>query len=73
MIAVAIGVAFFASSLFNVSFALGAFFAGMLMRESEYSHRAAEDSLPFRDAFAVLFFVAVGMLFDPAILLKQPV
>ncbi|WP_029146817.1 YbaL family putative K(+) efflux transporter [Methylophilus sp. 5] len=72
VIAVAIGVAFFASSLFHVSFALGAFFAGMIMRESEYSHRAAEDSLPFRDAFAVLFFVAVGMLFDPAILLKQP-
>ncbi len=72
VIAVAIGVAFFASSLFHVSFALGAFFAGMIMRESEYSHRAAEDSLPFRDAFAVLFFVAVGMLFDPSILLKQP-
>lgn len=72
VIAVAIGVAFFASSLFHVSFALGAFFAGMIMRESEYSHRAAEDSLPFRDAFAVLFFVAVGMLFDPAILVKQP-
>jgi len=72
VIAVAIGVAFFASSLFNVSFALGAFFAGMIMRESEYSHRAAEDSLPFRDAFAVLFFVAVGMLFDPAILITHP-
>ncbi len=72
VIAVAIGVAFFASSLFHVSFALGAFFAGMIMRESEYSHRAAEDSLPFRDAFAVLFFVAVGMLFDPSILIKQP-
>lgn len=72
VIAVAIGVAFFASSLFHVSFALGAFFAGMIMRESEYSQRAAEDSLPFRDAFAVLFFVAVGMLFDPAILVKQP-
>jgi len=73
VIAVAIGVAFFASSLFHVSFALGAFFAGMIMRESEYSHRAAEDSLPFRDAFAVLFFVAVGMLVDPRILIKQPV
>lgn len=72
VIAAAIGVAFFASSLFHVSFALGAFFAGMIMRESEYSHRAAEDSLPFRDAFAVLFFVAVGMLFNPGILLKQP-
>lgn len=72
VISVAIGVAFFASALFHVSFALGAFFAGMIMRESEFSHRAAEDSLPFRDAFAVLFFVAVGMLFDPAILLKHP-
>ncbi len=72
VIAVAIGVAFFASALFHVSFALGAFFAGMIMRESEFSHRAAEDSLPFRDAFAVLFFVSVGMLFDPSILIKQP-
>lgn len=72
VIAVAIGVAFLASSLFHVSFALGAFFAGMIMRESEYSHRAAEDSLPFRDAFAVLFFVAVGMLFDPGILITHP-
>ncbi|MDP8568324.1 YbaL family putative K(+) efflux transporter [Methylophilus aquaticus] len=72
VISVAIGVAFFASALFHVSFALGAFFAGMIMRESEFSHRAAEDSLPFRDAFAVLFFVAVGMLFDPSILIKQP-
>ena len=72
VITAAIGVAYFASSLFHVSFALGAFFAGMIMRESEYSHRAAEDSLPFRDAFAVLFFVSVGMLFDPSILVKQP-
>jgi len=58
--------------LFNVSFALGAFFAGMVMRESEFSHRAAEESLPLRDAFAVLFFVSVGMLFEPRILLEEP-
>ena len=55
-----------------MSFALGAFFAGMMLRESEYSHRAAEESLPLRDAFAVLFFVSVGMLFDPRVLLDQP-
>ena len=58
--------------LFGVSFALGAFFAGMILGESELSHRAAEESLPLRDAFAVLFFVSVGMLFDPAILLREP-
>jgi CPA2 family monovalent cation:H+ antiporter-2 len=58
--------------LFGVSFALGAFFAGMVLRESEFSHRAAEESLPLRDAFAVLFFVSVGMLFDPRILVEQP-
>jgi len=55
-----------------VSFALGAFFAGMLLNESEFSHQAAQDSLPMRDAFAVLFFVSVGMLFDPRIVLDQP-
>jgi CPA2 family monovalent cation:H+ antiporter-2 len=65
-------VAFGAAKLFDVSFALGAFFAGMMMRESEYSHRAADESLPLRDAFAVLFFVSVGMLFDPAVLWQQP-
>ena len=68
----AVGIAFVAAALFDVSFALGAFFAGMMMRESELSHRAAEESLPLRDAFAVLFFVSVGMLFDPAILVEQP-
>lgn len=68
----AIGIAFVAAHLFSVSFALGAFFAGMVLRESEFSHRAAEESLPLRDAFAVLFFVAVGMLFDPAVLLENP-
>jgi CPA2 family monovalent cation:H+ antiporter-2 len=72
VIAIAIGIAYGASGLFNVSFALGAFFAGTVMRESEYSHRAAEESLPLRDAFSVLFFVSVGMSFDPAILLSQP-
>ncbi len=72
VIAAAIGVAFGAALLFDVSFALGAFFAGMMMRESEYSHRAADESLPLRDAFAVLFFVSVGMLFDPAVLWQQP-
>ncbi len=72
VIAVAIGVAFGAAKLFDVSFALGAFFAGMMMRESEFSHRAADESLPLRDAFAVLFFVSVGMLFDPAVVWEQP-
>ncbi len=72
VVAAAIGVAFGAALLFDVSFALGAFFAGMMMRESEYSHRAADESLPLRDAFAVLFFVSVGMLFDPAVLWQQP-
>lgn len=72
VIATAIGVAFGAAELFEVSFALGAFFAGMMMRESEFAHRAADESLPFRDAFAVLFFVSVGMLFDPAVIWNQP-
>jgi CPA2 family monovalent cation:H+ antiporter-2 len=72
VVATAIGIAYGASALFNVSFALGAFFAGTVMRESELSHRAAEESLPLRDAFSVLFFVSVGMLVDPAILLQQP-
>ena len=72
VVASAIGIAYGAAALFSVSFALGAFFAGMVMRESEFSHRAAEESLPLRDAFSVLFFVSVGMLFDPAILVEQP-
>jgi CPA2 family monovalent cation:H+ antiporter-2 len=71
VIAIAIGIAFIAEALFK-SFALGAFFAGMVMRESKLSHRAAEESLPFRDAFSVLFFVSVGMLFEPSILVEQP-
>ena len=72
VVAIAVGVAFGAAKLFDVSFALGAFFAGMMMRESEFSHRAADESLPLRDAFAVLFFVSVGMLFDPAVLVEHP-
>jgi CPA2 family monovalent cation:H+ antiporter-2 len=72
VIAVAVGVAYAAAELFGVSFALGAFFAGMVLRESPLSHRAAEESLPFRDAFSVLFFVSVGMLFDPKILIREP-
>lgn len=73
VVTTAIGIAYGAAELFSVSFALGAFFAGMVMRESEFSHRAAEESLPLRDAFSVLFFVSVGMLFEPAILVEQPV
>ncbi len=72
VVAAAIGIAYGAAVLFSVSFALGAFFAGMVMRESEFSHRAAAESLPLRDAFSVLFFVSVGMLFDPAVLMDKP-
>jgi CPA2 family monovalent cation:H+ antiporter-2 len=72
VIAAAVGIAYGSSHLFGVSFALGAFFAGMVLRESELSHRAAEESLPLRDAFSVLFFVSVGMLFDPAVLVDNP-
>jgi CPA2 family monovalent cation:H+ antiporter-2 len=72
VVAVAVGIAFSAAELFGVSVALGAFFAGMVMRESPLSHRAANETLPLRDAFSVLFFVSVGMLFDPVILMEQP-
>jgi monovalent cation:H+ antiporter-2, CPA2 family len=72
VVAAAVGIAYGATKLFGVSFALGAFFAGMVLRESKFSHRAAEETLPLRDAFAVLFFVSVGMLFDPRILVEQP-
>jgi CPA2 family monovalent cation:H+ antiporter-2 len=72
VLAIALGIALGASALFGVSFALGAFFAGVILAESDLSHRAAERSLPLRDAFAVLFFVAVGMLFDPSIVLREP-
>jgi CPA2 family monovalent cation:H+ antiporter-2 len=71
--AIALGVAFGAAKLFEVSFALGAFFAGMVMGESRLSQRAAEEALPLRDAFAVLFFVSVGMLFDPSVLIEAPI
>jgi CPA2 family monovalent cation:H+ antiporter-2 len=72
VVATAVGVAYGSSKLFDVSFALGAFFAGMMLRESEFSHRAADESLPLREAFSVLFFVSVGMLFDPQVLIQQP-
>ncbi|NDZ11996.1 Kef family K(+) transporter [Variovorax sp. WS11] len=72
VVAAAVSIAFASAALFGVSFALGAFFAGMVMRESEFSHRAAQESLPLRDAFAVLFFVSVGMLFNPAVLIERP-
>jgi CPA2 family monovalent cation:H+ antiporter-2 len=73
VLAIALGVAFGAALLFDVSFALGAFFAGMILSESELSQRAASETLPLRDAFAVLFFVSVGMLVDPMIVLREPV
>jgi CPA2 family monovalent cation:H+ antiporter-2 len=72
VLAIALGVAFGSAVLFDVSFALGAFFAGMILAESELSQRAAQETLPLRDAFAVLFFVSVGMLVDPAILWREP-
>ncbi len=72
VLAIALCVAFGAATLFGVSLALGAFFAGMILNESEFSHQAAKDSLPLRDAFAVLFFVSVGMLFDPSSLIREP-
>src|SRR5262249_11009006 len=70
VLAIALGVAFGAAMLFDVSFALGAFFAGMILSESELSQRAASETMPLRDAFAVLFFVSVGMLVDPMILTR---
>jgi CPA2 family monovalent cation:H+ antiporter-2 len=72
VLAIALGTAYGATELFGISFALGAFFAGMMLHESPLSQRAAEESLPLRDAFAVLFFVSVGMLFDPSILIRAP-
>ena len=72
VLAIALGVAYGASILFDVSFALGAFFAGLILTESELSQRAASETLPLRDAFAVLFFVSVGMLVDPAIVVREP-
>ncbi len=72
VVAAAVSIAWGSAKLFGVSFALGAFFAGMVLRESQFSHRAAEETLPLRDAFAVLFFVSVGMLFDPSVLVDEP-
>lgn len=72
VLATALGIAFGSAALFGVSFALGAFFAGLVLSGSELSHRAAADSLPLQDAFAVLFFVSVGMLFDPSVLVRDP-
>ncbi len=72
VLATALGVAFGAAQLFGVSFALGAFFAGMILAESPFSQRAAQETLPLRDAFAVLFFVSVGMLFNPAVVIEAP-
>lgn len=72
VVAAAVSIAYGATFVFGVSFALGAFFAGMVLRESQFSERAAHETLPLRDAFAVLFFVSVGMLFDPRVLVEQP-
>jgi len=72
VVVAAVSIAYGSSLLFGVSFALGAFFAGMVLRESQFSHRAAEETLPLRDAFSVLFFVSVGMLFDPMVLVDRP-
>lgn len=72
IVAAAVSIAYGAGVLFGVSFALGAFIAGMMLQSSEFSHRAANESLPLRDAFSVLFFVSVGMLFDPSILWREP-
>jgi monovalent cation:H+ antiporter-2, CPA2 family len=72
VLATALGIAFGSAELFGVSFALGAFFAGVVLSESDFSHQAAANSLPLQDAFAVLFFVSVGMLFDPSILMREP-
>lgn len=72
VLAIALGIAYGSAELFGVSFAIGAFFAGVVLSESDLSHQAATESLPLQDAFAVLFFVSVGMLFDPSILIREP-
>src|SRR5690606_16448709 len=72
VIVVAVGIAFGAAKLFGVSLALGAFFAGMMLKESKLSHEVADRALPFQEAFAVLFFVSVGMLFNPDIIIDEP-
>jgi CPA2 family monovalent cation:H+ antiporter-2 len=73
VLAIALGIAYGSSAAFGVSFALGAFFAGVILSESELAHQAGNDSLPLKDAFAVLFFVSVGMLFDPTVLVREPI
>ncbi|MCX8280250.1 cation:proton antiporter [Phyllobacterium sp. 0TCS1.6C] len=73
VLAIALGIAYGSAELFGVSFALGAFFAGVIMSESNLSHRAAADSLPLQNAFSVLFFISVGMLFDPSVLVREPI
>jgi CPA2 family monovalent cation:H+ antiporter-2 len=72
VVAAAVSIAFGAYKIFGVSMALGAFFAGMVVKESDFSHRAEEETLPLREIFSILFFVAVGMLFDPRILIEEP-
>jgi monovalent cation:H+ antiporter-2, CPA2 family len=72
VLAIALGIAYGSAHLFDVSFALGAFFAGVVLAETDLSHQAAENSLPLQDAFAVMFFVSVGMLFDPSVVLERP-
>lgn len=72
VLAIALGIAYGSAYLFDVSFALGAFFAGVVLAETELSHQAAENSLPLQDAFAVMFFVSVGMLFDPSVVVERP-
>jgi len=72
VLALSVGIAYASAELFGVSFALGAFFAGVVLNESDLSHKAAANSLPLQDAFAVLFFVSVGMLFDPSIVVREP-
>ena len=72
VLAIALGIAYGSAHLFDVSFALGAFFAGVVLAETDLSHQAAENSLPLQDAFAVLFFISVGMLFDPRVVVEQP-
>src|SRR5690606_14043863 len=72
VLGIALGVAFGAQWLFDISPALGAFFAGVIIAESDLSYQAGAETLPLQEAFTVLFFVAVGMLFDPMILIQQP-
>ena len=72
VLAIAIGIAYGAGAIFNVSYALGAFFAGMVMRESSFAHRAVRNCLPLQDAFSVLFFISVGLMLDPYVFVNEP-